>query len=79
MGIKTCKSQIVYTLGHKTLEDFTTMILETSIWHSGSAVLKDNFQLCELLIPLSCFRNALVDRRGIRTIEKWYSLRLCFT
>lgn len=52
------------------------MILELSIWNLGSAVLKDNFQLCETLIPLNCFIEIESDRRGIKIIEKWYTLKL---
>uniref|UniRef100_A0A915D1Q1 PX domain-containing protein n=1 Tax=Ditylenchus dipsaci TaxID=166011 RepID=A0A915D1Q1_9BILA len=72
----TYNAELIYSLGNISAQEFTYMILEVSVWHSGTAVLKDNFQLCEALIPLSCFQSTIADRKGVKLVEKWYSLAL---
>ncbi|KAI1732417.1 phosphatidylinositol 3- and 4-kinase domain-containing protein [Ditylenchus destructor] len=73
----TYNAEIVYSLGTISAPEFMYMILEVSVWHSGSAVLKDNFQLCDCLISLKdCFKDVSVDRKGLKVVEKWHTLRL---
>lgn len=58
------------------MEEFTSKELEVTIWNVGSAVLKDNFQISETVIPLSGFSNVIPDKRGVQIIENWYNMKL---
>ena len=52
--------------------------LDISIWHSGNAVLKDNFPLCETRIHLNQLEECRPNRKGVKELESWFNLETSY-
>uniref|UniRef100_A0A183CBF7 Phosphatidylinositol-4-phosphate 3-kinase n=1 Tax=Globodera pallida TaxID=36090 RepID=A0A183CBF7_GLOPA len=54
--------------------------LDIAVWHCGNAVLKDNFQIAATSIPLGNLLLAVTTtRKGVREVERWFTLSLAYT
>ncbi|CAD5221905.1 unnamed protein product [Bursaphelenchus xylophilus] len=66
----TYNSELTYSLHSHDLNYVTDYVVDVSVWFS-SYLLKDNFKMCDISVPLKSLSSAT-------TFEKWYRLNECF-